>query len=468
MGSLSLLWRFLGEQPAEMPFALVPWHLAAVMLVLGLFAALGVHYLLDVRLRWYTAGGRSRGWLAVPSLLVLLLAVLALLLAYGLAARAPELVGLTAGDTEDPTLRDEIGRALLAPVFAEEELAADQGAVSKEILVNAILANTNDSLRNAYAAGLSAAEAALRALARRESNEPPEAETPAPATAPAEPAGEQGDAAPASPAAQAPAAGSAPAAGVPTGAEQQRAAEVAAAGGQGPAPSPGRPKAAGQSADAKVDAGAVGAKPAVKSPQANTQATAQVPATQQPATGEPAPQQPGTVPGPGATAEGGPTPGSPADAVDDSDAGEATAGSVSPEDVPMTATLERLALLWLTSAEAPGSAVPVISGDQSEAPPAEAGLPEFLVALVDDIQGGVTLERAGWEHVAGSRFVAGVLSPWLAGQLRYLAGLVTLVVALFLAGYFFLLQRLLRWLNAAPDAPTEQPQSPPQTDQHAA
>ncbi len=70
-------------------------------------------------------------------------------------------------------------------------------------------------------------------------------------------------------------------------------------------------------------------------------------------------------------------------------------------------------------------------------------LPEFVLALVDEIQDDAVLDHLDWEHVAGTRFVQAVLQPVLVERVGQSAGLLALgIVALNLA-YFATVARVV-------------------------
>lgn len=71
-------------------------------------------------------------------------------------------------------------------------------------------------------------------------------------------------------------------------------------------------------------------------------------------------------------------------------------------------------------------------------------LPDFLASLVDELGEGTVLARLDWEHVAGTRFVEGVLRPLVQEYLAYLALALALIVLLLDALYFLLMRRLKR------------------------
>ena len=117
MQSFSLTWRFLLDHPATDYFAPVPWHLLAVLIVLGLLAAGGLHHLLGHTYGFYRAPGGAAGWLALPSFAVLLVSVQVLIGIYLMAALAPEMVRFALASPAARASAMPIGYILLAPAF---------------------------------------------------------------------------------------------------------------------------------------------------------------------------------------------------------------------------------------------------------------------------------------------------------------------------------------------------------------
>ncbi|NIP73489.1 MAG: hypothetical protein GWO16_10880, partial [Gammaproteobacteria bacterium] len=70
-----LVWQFLLSQTPGALLGLVPWHLLAVLTVLSVLAAFGLHFLLGHVLRFYRRKERVARWLSVPTALVLLASV---------------------------------------------------------------------------------------------------------------------------------------------------------------------------------------------------------------------------------------------------------------------------------------------------------------------------------------------------------------------------------------------------------
>jgi hypothetical protein len=70
-------------------------------------------------------------------------------------------------------------------------------------------------------------------------------------------------------------------------------------------------------------------------------------------------------------------------------------------------------------------------------------LPEFALALVDEIQDDAVLDRLDWEHVAGTRFVQVVLQPILLELMGRWAGLLALAVLAVDLAYFAIAARVV-------------------------
>jgi hypothetical protein len=136
---LDLSWRFLAVQPFSRYVQLHPWHLQAVLMVLGLLAAAGIHHLIGYTFRFYNVRSEFAHWLGTPTLVVLLISVQALLFFYTLVTRADALVKINLGTEEAIQPASILGEILLDPAFSSEELAAFEGAgVSKERLVGTL------------------------------------------------------------------------------------------------------------------------------------------------------------------------------------------------------------------------------------------------------------------------------------------------------------------------------------------
>lgn len=275
----ALLWHFLAAQPPGQLVRLVTWHLLAVLFVLGLLSAFGLHFLLGHVFGFYKRKGRVARWVAWPTLLVWLVSLQALLGIYLLGVQAPAIVhnNLTADVTS------QLGRQLLEPAFNNPVLAAHPpDAVPKAAIKAALHAMSELDYRAALQADV-----------------------------------------------------------VPPG---ELAAAAAAAGHR----------------------------------------------------------------------------------------------AVSGQEV-----LVQLGLRWITEAHnswyAPSSAD--AGAEQGEQP---FFLPDFLASLVDELQKGTVLPRLDWEHVAGTRFVDGVLRPVAVEYLSYLAGALAIAVLLLDALYFLIMRRLRR------------------------
>lgn len=136
---LTLLWRFFEAQPQARFLAITPWHLLAVLAVLAVLAALGLHYAVGHVLRFYRRRSRVRAWIALPTLVLWLVSVPALVVVYVLALQAGPLVDRNIREPDPNALRDRMGALLLEPVFALPPLAGnDPAAVPKEHLIAAL------------------------------------------------------------------------------------------------------------------------------------------------------------------------------------------------------------------------------------------------------------------------------------------------------------------------------------------
>ena len=71
-------------------------------------------------------------------------------------------------------------------------------------------------------------------------------------------------------------------------------------------------------------------------------------------------------------------------------------------------------------------------------------LPGFLAGLVDELPDGTVLPRVDWEHVAGTRFVEGVLRPVMVESVSTVATVLAVAVLLLDALYLLLMRRLKR------------------------
>ena len=132
MDSFWLTWQFLLDHPATAYIAPVPWHLLAVLVVLGLLAAGGLHHLLGYTYKLYMVPGGVAGWLAFPSLVVLLVSVQVLIAIYLMAALAPEIVRYSLESEASQASAMPIGGLLLSPAFSESTAGETPGGESGE------------------------------------------------------------------------------------------------------------------------------------------------------------------------------------------------------------------------------------------------------------------------------------------------------------------------------------------------
>ncbi len=112
-----LLWSYLGSQPPEHYWQLQPWHLNAVLGVLGLLAAGGLHHLLGYTFRLYRLNTVHRPWLGLPSLLVLLVSVQVLLGSYVVGTQAQGLVRVSLAPQAATLPAASLGAMLLDPIL---------------------------------------------------------------------------------------------------------------------------------------------------------------------------------------------------------------------------------------------------------------------------------------------------------------------------------------------------------------
>ena len=154
MESFWLTWQFLLDHPAAATIAPVPWHLLAVLVVLGLLATGGLHHLLGHTYGFYKVPGGVAGWLAFPSFAVLLVSVQVLIAAYLIAALAPEMVRFSLASRAAQASAMPIGNLLLSPAFAGagggglgEKSGEPAAGLNKAGLNRALHANTPKELR---------------------------------------------------------------------------------------------------------------------------------------------------------------------------------------------------------------------------------------------------------------------------------------------------------------------------------
>jgi hypothetical protein len=135
---LELAWRLLTTLPTARYLQLLPWHLAALLFVLGVLAAFGLHHLIGYTFRFYDAG-RHRPLLAALTLTVLLASVLTLLLAYLLRSQAEALIRPTLAPEAAAQPASMMGSILLDPAFSDDDLNGES-QVSKERLAAIVVA----------------------------------------------------------------------------------------------------------------------------------------------------------------------------------------------------------------------------------------------------------------------------------------------------------------------------------------
>ena len=117
------------------------------------------------------------------------------------------------------------------------------------------------------------------------------------------------------------------------------------------------------------------------------------------------------------------------------------AGAFTNRDDLISAIVVQIGLRWVL---APGQtwpqAMPAGTGSTADQ---HLRLPEFVLALVDEIQDDAVLDPLDWEHVAGRRFVQAVLQPVLAERVGRSAGLLALAIVALNLAYFGTVGRVL-------------------------
>ena len=146
LDSIGLTWRLVAALPAQRYLLLLPWHFTVLLIVLGFFAAIGLHHLIGTTFRFYAAEDSRRPLLGAATLVVLLVSVQGLLLAYVLRTQTEALVRplLTPENAVQPA--GVLGSILLDPAFSSEELA-DKTQVAKDRLAAIIVATNDESYR---------------------------------------------------------------------------------------------------------------------------------------------------------------------------------------------------------------------------------------------------------------------------------------------------------------------------------
>lgn len=146
LDSIGLTWRLIAALPAQRYLLLLPWHFTALLIVLGLLAAVGLHHLIGTTFRVYAAGDNRRPLLGAVTLLVLLVSVQGLLLAYLLRTQAEALVRPLLAPENAVQPAGVLGSLLLDPAFSGDELSG-KTQVAKDRLAAAIVATGDDAYR---------------------------------------------------------------------------------------------------------------------------------------------------------------------------------------------------------------------------------------------------------------------------------------------------------------------------------
>ena len=134
--SILLFWRFFLVQPPLRYIELVPWHLLALLFGLGVLAAVGLHFLVGHTLGFYRRGDRILRWLSLPTLVLWVGLVQALLGAYLLASNSESLIASNLNAPGPGVTAERIGAALLAPAFAQHPLnQAGTADITREVIL---------------------------------------------------------------------------------------------------------------------------------------------------------------------------------------------------------------------------------------------------------------------------------------------------------------------------------------------
>jgi hypothetical protein len=181
LDAIALTWRLFAALPAQRYLLLLPWHFTALLIVLGILAAVGLHHLIGTTFRFYAAGETRRPLLGAATLVVLLVSVQGLLLAYVLRTQAEALARPLLAPENAVQPAGVLGSLLLDPAFSDEDLAG-KTQVAKDRLAAVIIATDDETYRADLEAFVVKPERLVLA---------PEPKTPTPAEPPRQPAGER-------------------------------------------------------------------------------------------------------------------------------------------------------------------------------------------------------------------------------------------------------------------------------------
>ena len=117
MEVFTLAWRFLLDHQGAPYLVPLPGHLLAVLLVLGLLTAIGLHHLIGYTYGFYRVGRKISVTLAFPSFVMMLASVLVLLCAYALGTTGSHIVWSALASPEARVVAQPIGARLLAPAL---------------------------------------------------------------------------------------------------------------------------------------------------------------------------------------------------------------------------------------------------------------------------------------------------------------------------------------------------------------
>jgi hypothetical protein len=413
MELFALAWRILLDGRATPYLVPLPWHLLAVLVLLGLLAAGGVHHLVGYTYRFYRIGERVSPLLAVPSLFTLLATVLVLLGAYLLAGTGSQMASVAVNAPGARAAAGPIGAYLLAPAFHHLYGELEEGVeLDRAMLTRGLLAFSEEELQEGFRRELEALQAAGNDQAAPAPEPVEGGEAQATSPAPAEPI-------------------------PPEGTEQVPRADQPPPSGSGDAEQPAPPdevepvpqeQAAAREPPHRPPAllvltlrwlvdvhedwpplpPAVAASPPEQAEAPTEEAQRERPEAERQATGQEQPEPQAEQPG-----QPAPEP----------------QAQQSPQDSP----------------EPPEQTPP--AGRNGEEEPAQPLVARHILALVGEIQLEAVLSRSDWEHVAGNRFLERVVEPLLAWQIGYLAAMLLVLAVITNALVFFALRQLRHWLT---------------------
>jgi hypothetical protein len=144
--SFELSWRLYNALPAQRFLMLLPWHFTALLLGLGVLAAIGIHHLIGWTFGFYSQGGFQRRIASAITLAVLIFSVQGLLLAYMLRTQADALVKPMLSPENAVQPAGVLGSILLDPAFSDTDLE-NETHVAKARLAATVIGTEDDDYR---------------------------------------------------------------------------------------------------------------------------------------------------------------------------------------------------------------------------------------------------------------------------------------------------------------------------------